>query len=54
MIKKIFVNGAKIYTCEICGFGYRDKDMAEKCQNWCTTHPSCNLEITKNAVYLPK
>jgi len=54
MVEKTLADGAKIYKCEMCGFGYKDKDTAQKCQNWCSTHKSCNLQITKNAIYFPK
>jgi len=39
-----------LYTCEACGFSYEDKQIAEKCEAWCTEHNSCNLEIIKHAV----
>lgn len=48
------INGAEIFQCKICRFGYKNKDTAQKCQDWCETHKSCNLRITKNAVYFPK
>lgn len=38
------------YVCELCKFKYKDKSWAEKCQNWCEIHKSCNLEITKHAI----
>lgn len=40
----------KYYKCEECSFLYLDREMAEKCQEWCSEHKSCNLEITKHAV----
>ncbi|MBU5537361.1 MAG: hypothetical protein QXO57_00980 [Candidatus Aenigmatarchaeota archaeon] len=54
MPQKILIGDKEIYKCVICGFGYKNKDLAEKCQNWCSTHKSCNLQITKNAIYFPK
>ena len=39
------------YKCQICGVAYKEKSWAEKCQNWCSKHSSCNLEITKHAVH---
>ena len=38
------------YQCEECAFFYKDKDIAQKCENWCTKHNSCNLEIIKYAI----
>lgn len=34
------------YQCPACGFRYREKEWADKCEAWCKTHQSCNLEIT--------
>ncbi|GAI69001.1 unnamed protein product, partial [marine sediment metagenome] len=33
---------------------YKEKELAEKCQQWCEEHNSCNLEITKYAVPLER
>ncbi len=38
------------YKCKECGLIYKDKDWAEKCENWCKENKSCNLEITKHAI----
>jgi len=38
------------YVCEECKFKYKDKIIAQKCENWCKKHKSCNLKITKYAV----
>ncbi len=35
--------------CDICGFHYKEKEWAEKCEAWCKEHHSCNLEITEHA-----
>lgn len=40
----------ELYQCEECGFHYKDKEWAEKCEAWCREHHSCNLEIVKHAV----
>jgi hypothetical protein len=39
-----------LFLCEACGLGYREKSIAQKCEDWCTARHSCNLEIIKNAV----
>lgn len=39
-----------LYQCEVCGFHYREKKTAEKCEAWCRAHHTCNIEITKEAV----
>lgn len=38
-----------LHICPECGFHYRDKAWAEKCEVWCKEHKSCNLEITAHA-----
>ncbi|MDO8627315.1 MAG: hypothetical protein Q7K42_02525 [Candidatus Diapherotrites archaeon] len=38
------------YQCEECEFVYKDKDIAQKCENWCKKNDSCNFEIIKYAI----
>jgi len=38
----------KIYICSECGYEYKEKEWAIKCQKWCAEHKSCNLEIIKH------
>ena len=38
-----------LYQCPECGFYYRDREWAKKCEMWCGEHKSCNLEITAHA-----
>jgi hypothetical protein len=37
------------YKCGECGFIYKDKSWAEKCEMWCKINHSCNLQITKHS-----
>ena len=50
MVKKEKINDKEYYQCEECGFYYKDKEQAKKCQDWCNKNHSCSLEITKSAV----
>jgi len=43
-------NSNIIYRCSECGLGYKEKEIAEKCQAWCKEHKSCNLDIIKYAI----
>jgi len=38
----------KIYVCKECGYEYKDKEWALKCEEWCREHKSCNLDIIKH------
>ncbi len=38
-----------LHQCKECGFHYKDKEMAEKCEAWCKEHKTCNVQITKQA-----
>lgn len=38
------------YICEECNFAYNNIEWAQKCEDWCKGHHSCNIEITKHAV----
>ncbi len=48
MVKEVRKDNKTLCICEECGFGYEQKEWAEKCQQWCKEHQSCNLEITKH------
>ena len=37
----------KIYVCHECGYEYKEKEWAIKCQKWCGEHKSCNINIIK-------
>jgi hypothetical protein len=50
MVKEVKTKEDTLFQCEECGFKYREREMAEKCQAWCAEHKSCNLEIISNAV----
>lgn len=50
MVKLVEKENKKYFVCEECGFVYDDEELAQKCQEWCARHQSCNLEITGKAV----
>ena len=50
MVKKIEEENQISYQCEECKFHYLDESLAQKCQNWCQEHKSCNLKIIKDAI----
>lgn len=40
----------QLYRCGECGLKYLDPQIAQKCQQWCKIHKSCNLEIIKKSI----
>jgi hypothetical protein len=46
--------GERLYICDVCGFGYRKKEQAASCEEFCARTNSCSIAITKDAVYLPE
>jgi hypothetical protein len=36
------------------GFGYKEKELAERCEDWCSETGTCSIEITEHAVYFPE
>ena len=51
MVKEIKRDGTTFYACEACGFVYKEREWAEKCQQWDEEHPqSCNLEIIEHGI----
>lgn len=50
MVKELKERDKKLFICEECRFVYLDKDMARRCEEFCSKYHSCSLEITKNAI----
>jgi len=49
MVKEIEIKNKKYYKCEECGFVYKDKIWAEKCEEWCKERHTCNVKIIIHA-----
>lgn len=49
MVAEIKKDDQELYQCEACDLHYRYQELAEKCEQWCREHNSCNLEITAHA-----
>jgi len=41
---------SQVFRCPKCGYSYKEKEWAKKCEAWCTIHKTCNLEINKHRV----
>jgi predicted ATP-dependent serine protease len=52
MVKEIKKKNEVFYQCQECGFYYREREWAQKCEKWCKEHKSCNLEIIKHSIKL--
>ncbi len=50
MVRETYRNGEKLYTCGVCGFAYKEKVWAKKCEDFCTKHNACSLVITSHSV----
>ena len=46
--------GERLFICDVCGFGYREKEQAANCEEFCASTNSCSIAITKDAVYFPE
>ena len=38
------------HQCEECGMHYEDKEIADKCEDWCTRTKSCSMEFIVHSV----
>ena len=50
MAREAVKNGKTVYICEECGYIYEQKEWAEKCQQWCSSKQSYNLEFTQHGI----
>jgi hypothetical protein len=53
MVDKIRRKGGAMYVCEVCGFGYRELEIAEECEEYCDMHGSYSPEIHNQAISKP-
>ena len=49
-MKKVTVRNKVCYACNVCGFAYSNKEIADECEAYCTAFHECNPEITSKAV----
>jgi hypothetical protein len=52
MVKEIKHKGKTYFQCEACEMYYEDRKIAQKCEDFCSKHKSCNTELIKHAVQL--
>jgi len=50
VVKKKVINDKVLFICEECGLAYEDESWAEKCEDFCSKHHACSIEITRHAV----
>lgn len=50
MVVKEEFKGEKAFKCEECGFHYREKEMAEKCEEHCRDYDACDTEYVQKAL----
>lgn len=53
MVEETLRGGRVIFTCGVCGLGYGEEETAKDCEEYCSKHDSCSLEITRKAIYRP-
>lgn len=50
MVAERRIGGRILYFCEACGLAYEERIWAEKCEDFCSKHNACSLQITRHAV----
>jgi hypothetical protein len=50
MVKKEQFEGEEAFLCEECGFHYKEKSMAEECEEHCRDYDACDTRIVENAL----
>lgn len=53
MVREFKFKTRIVYQCEFCDMGYISVANAERCEEYCSTHDACSLEITRNAKNRP-
>ncbi|MBI4452235.1 hypothetical protein HY637_02300 [Candidatus Woesearchaeota archaeon] len=50
MATKIIKDRKLYFRCDECSFLYENKNLAEKCEEYCKKYHACSTEITKHAI----
>ena len=50
MSEETNLEGEIVYKCLQCGWLYRNRLIADKCEAWCKNNRICNLEFAKHAI----
>ena len=53
MVHSLRKYGSIFHVCDECGFGYRCRETAERCEKYCKSHGVCSFDITRKAVSMP-
>jgi len=54
MAKEIKHKGETYSQCEACEMYYKDKGIAQKCEDFCNKYKGCNTELISQAIKLDK
>lgn len=54
MVVRLRRGGTAVYSCEACGFGYRNVVMAEECEEHCGLRGYASIAIRRKAIYKPR
>ncbi len=54
MVTEIIREEGRVFLCDVCGFGYNERETSEECEDYCRTYNSCSIKITEKAVYFPE
>jgi hypothetical protein len=47
-------DGFEVFTCEFCGFGYRELETTEECEECCGAHGFASAEIRRKSIRTSK
>ena len=48
------VEEVKLYKCSVCGLHYESEALAGECEEWCSSHNSCNFDIARQHYKIPE
>lgn len=54
MVNRLEFNRSAVYMCEVCGYGYRNLETAEHCEQYCAIEMRSSPTIRQRAIYQPK
>ncbi|MFB6203490.1 MAG: hypothetical protein ABEK01_03275 [Candidatus Nanohaloarchaea archaeon] len=50
MVKEEEYEGIEAFKCEICGMHYGNRDVAERCEEFCRENEGCSTKVAKRSL----
>ena len=54
MVKEIDYTGKIYFQCEACETSYLEREIAQRCENFCRENKACNTDLMRQGIHIHK